>query len=100
VLSFRWNLSRLTCFSPLQVRYAASRLPTASSTPDIEDLCTLCSPIDDLERSSHSVMTYPMAKERKKARKEEVAVCVLEWESSEGGEKQVLLVKRPEKGGF
>lgn len=39
-----------------------------------------------------------MAKERKKAREEEVAVCVLEWESSEDGDKQVLLVKRPEKG--
>jgi hypothetical protein len=41
-------------------------------------------------------MLYPMAKERKKPREEETAVCVLEWDRS--GERKVLLAKRPEKG--
>lgn len=46
------------------------------------------------------VALYPMAKERKKPREEETAVCVLEWEQAGevGKERKVLIVKRPEKG--
>ncbi|KAM0786380.1 hypothetical protein ACM66B_001848 [Microbotryomycetes sp. NB124-2] len=69
---------------------------------DIEDLCSICAPIDDFDPMDHSVTLYPMAKERKKPREEETAVCVLEWIKSgadlKTSEKQVLLVKRPEKG--
>lgn len=39
-----------------------------------------------------------MAKERKKQREEETAVCILEWMPQGAGKRQVLLVKRPEKG--
>lgn len=66
---------------------------------DIEDLCDLCGEMGE-EARGMGVTRYPMAKERKKAREEETAVCVLEWESSEGGPRKVLLLKRPEKGAF
>lgn len=44
-----------------------------------------------------------MAKERKKQREEETAVCLVEWEPSgeanaQGKERKVLVMKRPEKG--
>lgn len=66
---------------------------------DIEDLCELCGEMGE-ETRALGVTRYPMAKERKQAREEETAVCVLEWESSKGGERKVLLLKRPEKGSF
>ncbi|KAK4705882.1 A/G-specific adenine glycosylase, partial [Phenoliferia sp. Uapishka_3] len=88
------------CLSYAEVRAYAHRktLPKAPLV-DLEDLCELCEPVE-VDRD-HTVMQYPMAKEKKKIREEETAVCVLEWECSEGGAKgkrKVLLVKRPEKG--
>lgn len=92
----------------LQVRTLAHPPPksdTISAPPppvaDLEDLCSLCEPVSvSLEAG---VTIYPMAKERKKPREEETAVCVLEWQSSvasetENGGRKVLIVKRPEKG--
>lgn len=70
----------------------------AAAVTDIED-CTICSPFDISK--NHSVSQYPMAKERKKAREEETAVCVIEWVptgSKKGSQSQLLLFKRPEKG--
>lgn len=84
-----------------QVRLASSKKRLEPASVDIEDLCTLCAPIDDLKPSEHSVTVYPMAKERKKPREEETAVCVLEWRRTGATNKdghKVLLVKRPEKG--
>ncbi|KAM0752742.1 DNA glycosylase [Meredithblackwellia eburnea MCA 4105] len=74
-------------------------LPTpAPPVKDIED-CHLCTPFPVI-RHEHSVTQYPMAKEKKKIREEETAVCVVEWEKdgAKGGDKMVLLQKRPEKG--
>ena len=92
-----------------QARYVAHRpKPSSSSTapePDIEDLCTLCSPLpyeSAAEARAHGVEVYPMAKEKTKKRDEDSVVCVVEWVASEGDkgdeERKVLLVKRPEKG--
>ena len=84
-----------------QIRaYKHRRTLPAPPLVDLEDLCELCEPVDiDAE---FSVTQYPMAKEKKKLREEETAVCVLEWESSTAekgkGGRKVLLVKRPEKG--
>ncbi|GAA6007004.1 A/G-specific adenine glycosylase [Rhodotorula paludigena] len=100
------------CLAYAEARYVAhaSRAKgdsalTASSAPDIEDLCTLCSPLpyeDAIEARQHTVEVYPMAKEKAKKREEDTAVCVVEWVPSEhfvGEEgRMVLLVKRPEKG--
>ena len=81
--------------------------PAASPPPiaDVEDLCELCEPVQVTRDAG--VTLYPMAKERKKAREEETAVCMLEWEQAGGGEKEegrkerkVLVVKRPEKGEY
>ena len=84
----------------MQVRTLAH--PSADSPPpitDVEDLCELCEPAQVTREGG--VTLYPMAKERKKAREEETAVCVLEWEQAGAGPGQarkVLVVKRPEKG--
>ncbi|GAA5896460.1 hypothetical protein JCM6882_001019 [Rhodosporidiobolus microsporus] len=101
------------CLGYTEARYYANPPSRSSSSaspspPDIEDLCTLCSPLPDNEDDassalSHSVEAYPMAKEKTKKRDEETAVCVLEW-VNEGGDRggeegrKVLLIKRPEKG--
>ncbi|GAA5905812.1 A/G-specific adenine glycosylase [Sporobolomyces salmoneus] len=104
------------CLGYQEARFVAhkskSKQPTspAAIEVDLEDLCTLCSPLpagdDDLK--AHGVEIYPMAKERKKQREEETAVCLVEWESSEDTEgddekarkkdRKVLVMKRPEKG--
>ncbi|GAA6043599.1 hypothetical protein JCM8097_008279 [Rhodosporidiobolus ruineniae] len=99
------------CLAYAEARYVAHRPSSASSSSstaaeDIEDLCTLCSPLPydtPSEAKTHNVEVYPMAKVRAKKREEETAVCVVEWvpEGTEGeGEegRKVLLVKRPEKG--
>ena len=87
------------------MRYAhsatsAGRKADVDNVDDIEDLCRLCSPIDDFSLATHAVTQYPMTKERKKPREEDTAVCVVEWQSTvdTGAERRVLLVKRPEKG--
>lgn len=108
---------KLTCPPPLQARFVAHRNKSKPSPPstvevDLEDLCDLCAPLPldgDLPRAqSHSVELYPMAKERKKQREEETAVCLVEWTPSgqsatevdtEGRkDRKVLVMKRPEKG--
>ncbi|GAA5910346.1 hypothetical protein JCM5296_000564 [Sporobolomyces johnsonii] len=99
------------CLAYAEARFVARRPSPKSTTPssaetDIEDLCTLCSPLpydDDDGPIKHTVEVYPMAKERKKQREEDTAVCVVEWVPSgeEGGKEagtKVLLIKRPEKG--
>ncbi|KAK4050309.1 hypothetical protein OIV83_003630 [Microbotryomycetes sp. JL201] len=94
------------CLAYAEVRLATHERSVSKSPtvlPDIEE-CSICSPMDDLDRAEHSVTVYPMAKERKKPREEETAVCVLEWIKSSSdnivqqSEKKILLVKRPEKG--
>ncbi|GAA5964985.1 hypothetical protein JCM3765_004817 [Sporobolomyces pararoseus] len=106
------------CLGYQESRFIAHRSKTkleeVISAPveiDVEDLCTLCSPLpsaSDNSKAAHSVEIYPMAKERKKQREEETAVCLVEWESSEiekeekdgrkGNERKILVMKRPEKG--
>ncbi|GAA5881598.1 hypothetical protein JCM8547_002315, partial [Rhodosporidiobolus lusitaniae] len=100
------------CLGYAEARYLAHRAPSSpSSSPpeeiDIEDLCTLCSPLPfssfSEARREFNVETYPMAKERVKKKEEETAVCVVEWvedgKEDEGDEgRKVLLFKRPEKG--
>ncbi|GAA6003037.1 hypothetical protein JCM10207_001957 [Rhodosporidiobolus poonsookiae] len=99
------------CLAYAEARYVAHRPSVSPDTEpdaepvDIEDLCTLCTPLpyeDAAEAAKHSVEVYPMAKERAKKREEETAVCVVEWVRSgrEGDEEErkVLLFKRPEKG--
>ena len=96
----------------LQARYVAHRPRSTDARaasdlePDMEDLCNLCSPLPyatPAEARNHSVEVYPMAKEKTKKREEDTAVCVLEWvpkgaADATDEERQVLLVKRPEKG--
>lgn len=96
----------------LQARYVAHRprendaRAASDPEPDIEDLCSLCSPlpyVSPTEARNHNVEVYPMAKEKTKKREEDTAVCVLEWvpkgvADPTDEERQVLLVKRPEKG--
>ncbi|GAA6063376.1 hypothetical protein JCM10212_000315 [Sporobolomyces blumeae] len=115
------------CLAYQEARFVSHRkksleaLASSSSsrplTVDLEDLCTLCSPLPDPDdggpsSNGHSVEVYPMAKERKKPKEEETAVCIVEWvppeargkpglkehgqASIEG--KKVLVFKRPEKG--
>ncbi|GAA5844513.1 hypothetical protein JCM9279_006329 [Rhodotorula babjevae] len=98
------------CLAYAEARYVAHRpKPSSSSSPapepDIEDLCTLCSPLpyeSPAEARAHGVEAFPMAKEKAKKRDEDSVVCVVEWVASEGDtgdeERKVLLVKRPEKG--
>ncbi|SDA01482.1 BZ3500_MvSof-1268-A1-R1_Chr10-1g02710 [Microbotryum saponariae] len=93
------------CSAFAEVRYAQSqqiqqpKSPRKEDVGDIEDLCQLCSPIESFAPRTHDVMQYPMAKERKKPREEETAVCILEWQSEDPKkEKEVLMCKRPEKG--
>ncbi|GAA5863983.1 hypothetical protein JCM3774_004444 [Rhodotorula dairenensis] len=94
------------CLAYAEARYVAHRPRPADPAPDIEDLCTLCSalPYETPEEvRNHSVEVYPMAKEKTKKREEDTAVCVLEWvpkgvDAPSEDERQVLLVKRPEKG--
>ncbi|GAA5828933.1 hypothetical protein JCM3766R1_003871 [Sporobolomyces carnicolor] len=105
------------CLGYQEARFVAHRNKSKPSPPstvevDLEDLCDLCAPLPldgDLPRAqSHSVELYPMAKERKKQREEETAVCLVEWTPSgqsatevdtEGRkDRKVLVMKRPEKG--
>ncbi|CEQ41390.1 SPOSA6832_03081 [Sporobolomyces salmonicolor] len=100
------------CLAYAESRFVAHRHSAKSPAPfsvdtDIEDLCTLCSSLpydDDGGPINHAVEVYPMAKERKKQREEDTAVCVVEWVPSGGAEAgkeaggKVLLIKRPEKG--
>ncbi|KAL8277243.1 hypothetical protein RQP46_010312 [Phenoliferia psychrophenolica] len=90
------------CLAYAEVRAFKSR-KTLAPLVDLEDLCELCEPVNI--DADYAVTQYPMAKEKKKLREEETAVCVLEWEPSGGGgaaaakgKRKVLLVKRPEKG--
>ncbi|GAA6012913.1 hypothetical protein JCM11491_006223 [Sporobolomyces phaffii] len=102
------------CLGYQEARFIAHR-PKVSTSPrnevDMEDLCTLCSPLPLASDSAkdHSVEIYPMAKERKKQREEETAVCLVEWapSSSEARSdgsasakegRKILVMKRPEKG--
>ncbi|KAK4052013.1 hypothetical protein OIO90_004543 [Microbotryomycetes sp. JL221] len=91
------------CLAYAEVRYVTHERKTLGNAdvPDIEE-CSICSPIDDFDPREHSVTVYPMAKERKKPREEETAVCILEWirkgADHKRDPKQVLLVKRPDKG--
>ncbi|KWU41321.1 DNA glycosylase [Rhodotorula sp. JG-1b] len=100
------------CLAYAEARYVAHRprstdaRAASDSEPDMEDLCNLCSPLPyatPAEARNHSVEVYPMAKEKTKKREEDTAVCVLEWvpkgaADATDEERQVLLVKRPEKG--
>ncbi|KDE05481.1 hypothetical protein MVLG_04170 [Microbotryum lychnidis-dioicae p1A1 Lamole] len=93
------------CSAFAEVRYAQSqrlqqpKSPRREDVGDIEDLCQLCSPIENFSPRTHDVIQYPMAKERKKPREEETAVCILEWQPEDPEkEKEVLMCKRPEKG--
>lgn len=88
--------------SQVQAQRTASKASTKadSDDSDIEDLCSLCSPFDPAATAKEGVSRYPMAKERKKQREAEVAVCVLEWMPVDGEEDEAmtLVVKRPAKG--
>lgn len=105
----RGSVSGAQLSFPGQVRFIAKRPPSGpreqAAPVDIEDLCTLCAPLPyetSADGRAHSVEVYPMAKEKTKKREEDTAVCVVEWVplgTPEGeDERQVLLVKRPEKG--
>lgn len=61
---------------------------------DMEDLCTLCEPI----QGPALVTTYPMKAEKRKAREELDIVNVIEWHSATSSARWFLLVKRPEGG--
>ncbi|KIK70180.1 hypothetical protein GYMLUDRAFT_34666 [Collybiopsis luxurians FD-317 M1] len=63
------------------------------SIPDIEETCALCQP---KPKGKSGVTIYPLKIERKKARMEMDIVSVVEWRSS--GDRQILLIKRPDKG--
>lgn len=83
---------------PLRDQCAGYLWSSASKTasddiPDIEELCTICEP---LERGS-GVLAFPMKVERKKAREELDLVNVIEWRSK-SQQRMFLLVKRPENG--
>ncbi|GAA5936490.1 A/G-specific adenine glycosylase [Sporobolomyces koalae] len=92
------------CLAYQEARYIKHRPAKRASEreSDLEDLCTLCSPLPAraAEEPQHVVEIYPMAKERKKQREEETAVCLVEWQPSGGDlqDRQVLVFKRPEKG--
>ncbi|KDQ21217.1 hypothetical protein BOTBODRAFT_149988 [Botryobasidium botryosum FD-172 SS1] len=62
---------------------------------DIEDACTVCEAFPDA--SSVSVTRFPMKIEKKRAREEDSAVCVVEWRSP-ADERWFLIVRRPDKG--
>ncbi|KAI0747000.1 DNA glycosylase [Daedaleopsis nitida] len=61
---------------------------------DIEELCTLCEPLE----IGSAVTAYPMKAEKKKAREELDVVNVIEWRRSPGGARWFLLVRRPDGG--
>lgn len=83
---------------------------------DMENVCGLCQPLESRSpQSDGHVLIYPMAKERKKAARREVAVCLVIWQESPSsrseqdhpleyasplstGQTQTLVLKRPEKG--
>lgn len=70
---------------------------------DIEDLvgqeCPLCLPNDGSWNQDIGVCNYPRKQKLKEARQEKVAVCILEFQKSEGsGEPMVFICKRPATG--
>jgi len=83
---------------------------------DMEDVCGLCQPLESRSTPSDGhVLIYPMAKERKKAARREVAVCLVIWQETPSsrsekdhrlenappvttGQTKTLVIKRPEKG--
>jgi A/G-specific adenine glycosylase len=70
---------------------------SSSSAPnvvDIEDVCTLCDPLTN----EATVTSYPMKVERKNIREELDVVNVVEWRHTTSGNRQFLLVRRPEGG--
>ncbi|KAH8835960.1 DNA glycosylase [Flagelloscypha sp. PMI_526] len=76
-------------------RRSQGNVEHASPLKDIEDLCKICEPLPE----NLSVTIYPCKAEKKKAREEMDIVNVVEWKSlKDVAERQVLLVKRPEKG--
>lgn len=66
----------------------------AAPLSDIEDACSVCEPFPD---ASSSVTRFPMKIEKKRAREEDSAVCVVEWRGSDE-ERWFLIVRRPDKG--
>lgn len=70
-----------------------SSVPDDDNGTDIEELCQLCEPSNELV----DVTRYPMKVEKKKAREELDVVCVIEWRSRED-ERWFLLKRRPETG--
>ena len=64
---------------------------------DIEELCSLCEPVDPGEEAG--VTKYPMKVEKKKAREETDVVNVIEW-AAPSGKRHFLLARRPESGLF
>ncbi|KAF8223425.1 DNA glycosylase [Tricholoma matsutake] len=62
---------------------------------DIEDACTLCTPL----QGDSEVTSYPIKVERKKSRDELDVVNVIEWHcNTKPDERWFLLVRRPEGG--
>jgi A/G-specific adenine glycosylase len=57
-------------------------------------MCTVCEPVPD----GATVTVYPMKADRKKAREELDIVNVIEWHDTATGDRQFLLVRRPESG--
>lgn len=66
----------------------------APNIVDIEDVCTLCDPL----ANNATVTSYPMKVERKNIREELDVVNVVEWRHTTSGNRQFLLVRRPEGG--
>ena len=63
------------------------------------EICSVCTALDIQSRDELEVTLYPMAKVRKQPKKEETALCILEWQSEpEATEPHFLLCKRPETG--
>lgn len=74
---------------------------TSKAKSSSTSVCEMCLPVDAVARG-RDVTVYPCKVAKKASREEDIAVCVLEWQSGEvQGEaegRKVLLVKRPKTG--
>jgi A/G-specific adenine glycosylase len=77
--------------------FTVTQSPSVGPVSDIEDLCTLCEPVEE----PSDVTLYPMKADRKKAREELDIVSIIEWQSStDSDDRWFLMVRRPEGGMF